>query len=241
MSTTRYVPLIISVLLVLGVVAYALTSVPASSVPSNVTLRVGYPDSLDETDVPDIWAYSHILAAEGITVVPTFYDAPSLAYKGLLSGQQDIALINSGLEFIGASQGAQTTIVTSYSLAGTFLMIVGEDITSPSQLVGKTVDDFGPGSAGRALNLYWFNQAGLKVNLEAPAPDSVYLRAAGGNVARIHDLQTGVAQATTIDDFMITAVQDPAVNDTAHHGPFHVLFYAPDDVVNVPYRCGTTG
>lgn len=235
MPANRYAPLIVSIILILGVVSYALASVPPSSVPSSVTLRVGYPDSLDQSTVSDLWAYSQILPSEGINVIPTFYDAPPLSYKGLLAGQQDIALVSSSSQLIGVSQGEQTTIVTCYALAGTFLAIAGNGATNPSQLLGGGVDDFGPGSQTRALSLYWFAKAGIPTNTQAPAKDSVYLRASGGNVARVHDIETGVAQAIVVDDFTLTTLQDPAVNNTDHHGPFHVLFYAPNDVISVCY------
>ena len=235
MPPTKYVPLIVSIILIIGVVSYALASVPPSSVPSSVTLRVGYPDSLDESDVSDLYAYSQILPAEGINVIPTFYDAPPLSYKGLIAGQQDISLVSSSSQFIGVSQGEQTTIVTCYSLAGTFLAIAGNGVTNPSQLLGGSVDDFGPGSQTRALNLYWFAEAGVKTNTQGPVNGSVYLRASGGNVARVHDIETGVAQAIVVDDFVLADLQDPAVNNTAHHGPFHVLFFAPSDVISVCY------
>ncbi len=235
MSAARYAPLAVGVILAVAVVAYAQLSLPSPSIPSATTLRVGYPDSLDPSTVSDLMAYSQILPAEGINVVPTFYDAPSLSYKGLVAGQQDIGLISSNAEFIGVPQGAQTTVVTCYALAGTFLMVASDGITKPAQLLGKSVDDFGPGSQTRALNLYWLAQAGVKTNANGPAADSVYVRASGGNIARVHDLETGVAQGIAVDDFTLSQLRDPVTNVTSNHGPFHVLFYAPNNVVSVCY------
>lgn len=216
-----------------GTLAYAaMVNVPAASSGLNVSLTVGYPDSLDESDVTDMYAYNQILAPEGIHVTPTFYDAPPLSYKGLISDQVDISFDTSSQTMaIGPSQGEQTTCVTSYALAGVFLMIAGQGFTSPSQLVGKAVDDFGPGSSTRALDLYWFNQAGIPVTQDAssPASGTVLLRNIGGNIARVHDLVTKSAAGIVVDDFILSDFTG-SQNTTANGGPFHVMFYAPNTI-----------
>ncbi len=205
-------------------------ALPAPSGPTNVTLRVGYPDSLDESDVTDMYAYQ-MLATQGIHVIPTFYDAPPLSYKGLLSGQQDISYGTTAQAFaLGPGVNhQQTTCTTNYLLAGVFLAIAGQGITSAQQMLGKTQEDFGPGTSTRALSYYWFATSGIKTNTNAPDASSVFLKVGGGNVARVHDLEAGTVQAIVVDDFVLSDFQNPAVNNTAHNGPFHVLFYAPSD------------
>ena len=148
-------------------ILYAEMTLPVSTVgQTNVTLRVGYPDSLDESDVTDQYAFQ-LLAAQGIHVIPTYYDNPPLSYKGLLAGQQDIAYDETMGSLIS---GQDTTCVGGYELGGVFLAIAGDNITSPSQLLGKTAADFGPGSILRYLNDYWFSQAGIPVNTVGPEP-----------------------------------------------------------------------
>ncbi len=229
MNSVRYVPLVLSVILVMGMVSYAQMMVPALSGGStNVTLRVGYPDSLDESDVTDQYAFQ-LLAAEGIHVIPTYYDNPPLSYKGLLAGQQDIAYD----ETMGSLVSAQnTTCIGGYELGGVFLAVTGDNITSPSQLLGKTAADFGPGSILRFLNEYWFAQAGIPVNTVGPNPKSVFLEAGGENVETVHDLETGQAQEIVVDDFILSDLQNPSINNTVHNGPFHVLFYSPTNFFN---------
>ncbi len=96
-----------------------MVSLPVSSGATNVTLRVVYPDALDESDVSDQFAFQ-ILKAEGINVVPTYYDSASLAYESLVAGQQDIAYDESGGSFgIGGTQ-QQTTCIGGYMLGGDF-------------------------------------------------------------------------------------------------------------------------
>jgi ABC-type nitrate/sulfonate/bicarbonate transport system substrate-binding protein len=177
-----------------------------------------------------MYAYQ-TLATQGIHVVPTFYDAPPLSYKGLLSGQQDISYGTTAQAFaLGPGiNHQQTTCTTNYLLAGVFLAIAGHGITSPQQMVGKTMEDFGPGTSTRALSYYWFATTGIKVNTNAPDPSSVFLKTGGGNVARVHDLESDTVQAIVVDDFILSDFQDPAVNNTAHNGPFHALFFAPAD------------
>lgn len=238
MSAARYLPLVVGVILALAVVTTAVYYVPsgtAAGVPKTV-LRVGYPDSLDESDVSDLYAYNNILPAQGITVYPTFYDAPFLSYQGLVGGQQDIALVSGSSLFAGVSQGEHSTLVSCYSLGGTFLMIAGYGITSASQLKGAAVDDFGTGSETRALNLYWFSQAGVPTNTVGLNSSSVYLRPSGPNPTRLYDLEHGIGgvKAITVDDFLLPDVQG-ANNSTAKNGPFHVLFYSPTNVVSVCY------
>jgi len=230
-SLSRYVPIIVACLLVVSIASAAQLTLPASAGANNVTLKVGYPDSLDESDVMDLYAFQ-ILANEGIHVVPTYYDSPPLAYKALISGQQDIAYDESGGSFF---TGQQTTCVGGYMLAGTFLAIVGDGITNPSQLLGKTAEDFGPGTIMRYLNYYWFKQAGIAVNTNGPSPNSVYLKNGGENVVRVNDLQKGVAQEIVVDDFILAAFESPAINNTAHGGPYHVLFYSPDNYFDTCY------
>ena len=51
----------------------------------------------------------------------------------------------------------------------------------------------------------------------------------------MHDLETGQAQEIVVDDFILSDLQSPSVNNTAHNGPFHVLFYSPTDFFNSCY------
>ena len=115
-------------------------SSPTSTGENHVSLRVGYPNTLDESEVSDEYAFQ-LLAAQGIQVIPTFYDNPSLSYKGLVSGQRDIAYDETGGSLLS---GQNTTCVGGYMLEGTYLAIAGGGITSPSQMLGKTAEDFGP-------------------------------------------------------------------------------------------------
>lgn len=233
MSAVRIIPIVVAVILASTLVYTAMVNVPqASSSGINVTVRVGYPDSLDESDVTDMYAYNQILAPEGIHVVPTFYDAPPLSYKGLISGQEDVSFDTSAQTIaLGPAQGEQTTCVTSYALAGVFLMIAGQGFTQPSQLIGKAVDDFGPGSSTRALSLYWFGQSHINVSQDTPSPSAgtVLLRNIGGNIARVHDLESKAAGAIVVDDFILSDFQGK-FNTTANGGPFHVMFYAPNSI-----------
>jgi len=227
----RYAPIIVACLLVVAIVSTAQLALPAPTGGNNVTLRVGYPDSLDESDVMDLYAFQ-ILANEGIHVVPTYYDSPPLAYKALVSGQQDIAYDESGGTFFS---GQQTTCIGGYMLSGTFLAIAGGGITSPSQMLGKTAEDFGPGTIMRYDDYYWFKEAGMSVNTNGPSPNSVYLKNGGENIERVSDLMSGAAQMIVVDDFILADFSSPAVNNTAHGGPYHVLFYSPDDVFDTCY------
>lgn len=239
LSAAKYLPLLVGVILAVAVVATAVTFVPASSTggKANTLIRVGYPDSLDESDVSDLYAYNTILPSQGYTVSPTFYDAPFLSYQGLTGGQQDISLVSESSLFSGVAAGEQSTIVSCYSLGGTFLMIAGHGITDPAQLKGYAVDDFGTGSQTRALNLYWFSKAGVPTNTVGTNASSVYLRPSGPNPTRLVDLEkgTGNVGAIVVDDFLLPDVMSSSVNDTAHNGPFHVLFYSPANVGGVCY------
>jgi ABC-type nitrate/sulfonate/bicarbonate transport system substrate-binding protein len=232
LSAVRFLPIIVGVILAGAMVYTAMAMVPATTAGvTNIPLRVGYPDSLDESDVTDMYAYSQILAPEGIHVTPTFYDAPPLSYKGLISGQQDIAFDTSAQTIAlgpGGNPPQQTTCVTSYALAGVFLSIAGQGITSPQQMIGKASDDFGPGSSTRSLNLYWYSQAHVPVSQDAPNSSAVELRNIGGNIARVADLQSKKAGAIVVDDFILADFTG-SQNTTANGGPFHVLFYAPNN------------
>jgi len=220
----RYAPLALSVILVLGMVSYAQMTLPVSQAgQTDVTLRVGYPNSMDESEVTDQYAYQ-ILADEGIHVIPTFYDSPPLSYRGLIAGQQDIAYDETEGSLLS---GQSTTCVGGYMLSGTYLAVAGDGITSPTQLLGKTAEDFGPGTIERYLDYYWFEQAGVPTNTVAPNPSSVFLKNGGENVETVHDLETGAAQMILVDDFILSDLQNPSINNSAYHGPFHVLFYAP--------------
>ena len=231
MRLIGYAPIIVACLLVVSIASAAQLTLPVSGGAGVATLKVGYPDSLDESDVMDLYAFQ-ILAHEGINVVPTYYDSPPLAYKALISGQQDIAYDESGGSFFS---GQQTTCVGGYMLSGTFLAIAGDGITSPSQLLGKTAEDFGPGTIMRYLNYYWFKEAGIAVNTDGPNPGSVYLKNGGENIARVNDLESGAAQEIVVDDFILADFESPAINNTAHGGPYHVLFYSPDNYFDTCY------
>jgi ABC-type nitrate/sulfonate/bicarbonate transport system substrate-binding protein len=214
----------LAIILVIGMVSYSQATLSASQAGhANVSLRVGYPNSMDESEVTDQYAYQ-LLAAQGIHVIPTFYDSPPLSYKGLIAGQQDIAYDETEGSLLS---GQDTTCVGGYMLSGTYLAVAGDGITSPSQLLGKTAEDFGPGSIERYLDYYWFKQAGVPTNTNGPSPSSVFLRNGGENVETVHDLETGAAQMILVDDFILSDLQNPSVNNSAHYGPFHVLFYAP--------------
>ena len=218
------------VILVITVAAYALISLPVSH--STVTLSVGYPEEVDESVVTDQYAFK-ILAAEGVQVTyTTYYENPPIAYKALLTGQQDIVYDETMGSLIS---GQDTTCVGGYQLGGVFLAVTGDNITSPSQLLGKTAADFGPGSILRDLNDYWFGQAGISVNTVGPNPSSVYLEAGGSDVETIHDLESGKAQEIVADDFILADLESPSFNNSAHNGPFHVLFSAPDNIYSSCY------
>jgi ABC-type nitrate/sulfonate/bicarbonate transport system substrate-binding protein len=231
LSAVRLIPIIVALILAGTLVYTAMVMVPQATGGLNVSLRVGYPDSLDESDVTDMYAYTQILAPEGIHVTPTFYDAPPLSYKGLISNQEDISFDTSAQTMaLGPAQGQNTTCITSYALAGVFLSIAGQGITSPQNMTGKWVDDFGPGSSTRALDLYWYGQAGIKVSQDPTTanPNTVNFRNIGGNIARVSDLEKKNAAAIVVDDFILSDFTGSA-NTTANGGPFHVLFYAPNN------------
>jgi len=220
----------VAVILIITAAAYALVSLPGTH--SGITLRVGYPDEIDESTVTDQYAFQ-LLAAEGIQVTyTTYYQSPPFAYKALLGGQQDIIYDETMGSLIS---GQNTTCVGGYQLGGVFLGVAGDNITTPSQLLGKTAADFGPGSILRDLNDYWFAQAGIPTNTIGPSLNSVYLEAGGQNVETVHDLESGQAQEIVADDFILADLASPSVNNTAHNGPFHVLFYSPSDIYSSCY------
>ena len=83
MKFVKYVPLALAVVLVLSMLSYAQFELSASAGRTNITLKVGYPDSLDESDVTDQYAFE-LLASEGIHLIPTYYGSAPLSYQGLL-------------------------------------------------------------------------------------------------------------------------------------------------------------
>jgi ABC-type nitrate/sulfonate/bicarbonate transport system substrate-binding protein len=217
-----YLSLAIAAILVVGVVSYLEDSGPRA--PSNAVLRVGYPESVDEGDVVDLYAFQ-LLASEGVKVTPTYYGSPPLNYEGLVAGQQDVIFDETMGSLLS---GQNTTCVGGTWLGGPYLAIAGEGITKPSEMLGKTAADFGPGSILRDLNEYWFARAGIQVSTAGTSPNSVYLENSGVDLVTLNDLLTGQAQEIVLDDFIISDLS--GVNDTAHHGPFHVLFTAPNTV-----------
>lgn len=227
---SRYVPLFVAIILGLSVALGLLFLLPSSH--ASVTLKVGYPEEVDESDVTDQYAFQ-ILASEGIQVTyTTYYQNPPLAYEALLTGQQDIIYDETMGSLVS---GQNTTCVGGYQLGGIFLAMAGDGISSPSQMLGKTAADFGPGSIMRDLNDYWFARAGIPVNTLGPDPGSVYLEASNGDIQTLTDLETGKAQEIVADDFILSDLQSPGINNSAHNGPFHVLFYAPSSVYTSCY------
>ena len=224
----------IAAILALSLVYYDMNSLPISSGTMNSTLRVVYPDSLDESDVTDQFAFQ-ILAAEGIHVIPTYYSQASLAYESLVAGQQDIAYDETAGPYgIGGTQ-QQTTCVGGYMLGGSFIAITGDGITTPSQLVGKTAEDSGPGTIARFLNDYWFKQAGIPTNQNAQESGSVFLKAGLENYHLVADLEKGAVQEIVVDSFILFDLENPSVNNTANNGPFHVIFTSPDNIFESCY------
>jgi ABC-type nitrate/sulfonate/bicarbonate transport system substrate-binding protein len=229
---SRFLPLLIAVILVISVFYYIQNSLPASS-GSVITLKVVYPDSLDESEVTDQFAFQ-ILQNEGFRIVPTYYDSASLAYDSLVAGQADIAYDETGGSF-GTGGNQQTTCVGGYALGGEFLAIAGDGITNPSQMIGRTAEDSGPGTITRYLNDYWFKQAGVAVNANSPNNNSVYLKIGRENYDLVHDLESGVAQEVVVDDFILPDLTSPSVNSSSDGGPFHVLFTTPNSIFETCY------
>jgi hypothetical protein len=230
----RFLPVFVALFLSLSTVFFAEAALPTSSGATNITLKVVYPDALDESDVTDQFAFQ-ILAAEGIHVVPTYYDSASLAYESLVAGQQDIAYDESGGSFgIGGNQ-QQTTCIGDYMLAGTFVAIAGDNITNPSQMVGRVADDSGPGTITRFLNEYWFRKAGIPFNANSQENGSVYFRTGKENYDLVHDIETGVAQEIVVDNFILADFESPTINSSSNGGPYHVLFYSPNDNFDTCY------
>ena len=224
MTLVRYVPLIVAIILASSVAIYATAIVPPATTPTHITLRVGYPDSLDESDVPDIWAYQHILAPEGITVIPTFYDDPALSYKSLITGQSDIAYAGNTLLFDGLLLGVQATCLTSYALSSGFSIITNGGISNLHQLIGKWVEDSGPGTGTRAQILYQLATNGIPYSETGVYNASaVNFRTGVGNVARVHDLLSNATQGISVDTFIVSDFSSPSENTTANGGPFHVF------------------
>jgi ABC-type nitrate/sulfonate/bicarbonate transport system substrate-binding protein len=232
MRIARFIPLLLAIIMTTSVILYAQATVPPAS--TTISLRLGYPDSLDESDVMDLYAVQ-ILKGEGINVQSTYYDAPPLAYEALVAGQQDIVYDESDGSYGLSGVYYNTTCIGGYMLSGTFLAIAGSNITKPSQMIGKTSEDFGPGTTMRYLDEYWFKQLGIPTNLNGPSPGSVYLKNGGENYERVHDLESGVAQMIVVDDFILADVDSPSINNSAHGGPFHVLFNSPDNYYDTCY------
>ncbi len=217
-----------------SVVYLDMNLLPKASGAANVTLHVAYPDTLDESTVTDQLAFQ-MLAAEGIHVTPTYYSYAPLAYESLISGQQDIVYDESAGPYgIGGVQ-QQTTCVGGYQLAGSFIAIAGGGITSPSQLIGKTAEDSGPGTVSRFLNEYWFKEAGIQINENTQESGSVFLKAGLEDYNLVSDLEKGVVQEIVVDSFILFDLQGPSVNNTADGGPFHVIFYSPDNILDTCY------
>lgn len=217
-----------------SLVYFDTNSLPISSGTTNTTLRVVYPDSLDESDVTDQFAFQ-ILTAEGIHVVPTYYTQASLAYESLVAGQQDIAYDETGGSYWISGSQQQTTCVGGYMLGGSFIAIAGNGITKPSQLVGKTAEDAGPGTITRFLNEYWFKQAGIQFNANTQENGSIFLKAGLENYHLVADLEKGVVQEIVVDSFILFDLENPLVNNTANNGPFHILFNSPDNIFESCY------
>jgi len=234
LKVSRSLLILVVIILLISVVVFVELSMSNSTKTSSQTLRVGYPDALDEGDIQDLYAYK-ILSGEGVNVVPTYYVSPPLAYEALVAGQQDIAYDESGGSFGLSGNPQDTTCVGGYMLSGTFLAIAGDGVTKPSQMIGKTSEDFGPGTIERYLNEYWFRQAGIPFNNNAPDNNSVFLMNGRENAARVHDLENGVAQEIVIDDFVLADFESPSINNTANGGPYHVLFYSPENYLDTCY------
>jgi hypothetical protein len=228
------VPVIVAALLAVSVIYFDMTTLPVSSGATNSTLFVVYPDSLDESDVTDQFAFQ-ILSAEGIHVIPTYYSSPTLAYESLISGQQEIAYDESGGSFGIGGVPQQTTCVGDYMLSGSFIAIAGDGITRPTQLIGKTGEDSGPGTITRFLNEYWLKQAGIQFNANSQINDSVFLKAGLENYNLVQDLEKGVVQEIVVDSFILPDLQSPSINATSNGGPFHVLFYSPNNIFDSCY------
>lgn len=234
MSFTKYVPIIVAVILAVAMVSYAVATVPSVAQSNTVTLRVGYPDSLDESDVSDTWAFTHILPNEGINVIPTYYDAPPLAYKGLISGQQDIVLVSTSSSMLGITEGEQTTCLTAYNVGSGFITISNSNITTAQQMLGKTVEAFGPGSSTYADQVYFFHILhGMKTvySPSTPQSDAVNIKFSAGNVARVADLRSNVTQAISVDTFILPDFQ--GANNVS--GQYHVLM--PPTAIKAPSGC----
>lgn len=220
--------------LALSVVYIDMNILPVSSGTANISLKVVYPDSLDESDVTDQLAFQ-ILAAEGIQVTPTYYTSAPLAYESLISGQQDIAYDESAGPYgIGGVQ-QDTTCVGGYMLGGSFIAVAGGGITTPSQMIGKTAEDAGPGSITRFLNEYWFKEAGIQYNANAQENGTVYLKAGLENYHLVDDLERGTVQEIVVDSFILPDLESSSVNNSADGGPFHVLFNSPDNIFTSCY------
>lgn len=234
MQFSRYVPVIVAVFLATSIVFALVYALPTFSGPRSIKLRVVYPDSLDESDVTDQFAFQ-ILAAEGIQVYPTYYSTPPLAFESLIAGQADIAYDESAGPYgIGGAQ-QQTTCVGGYDLSGSFIAISGNGITNATQLIGKTAEDAGPGTITRYLNDYWFNTAGVKTNQNSQENGSVFLKTGLENYHLVADLEKGLVQEIVVDSFILPDLEDPSINNTANGGPFHVLFYSSSNILDSCY------
>ncbi len=108
-------------------------------------------------------------------------------------------------------------------------------LRSPLSPLGKVAEDSGPGSITRFLNEYWFKQAGIPFNLNAQTNGSVYFRTGRENYDLVHDIETGVTQEIVVDNFIIADFESPSVNNSADGGPYHVLFYSPNDNLDTCY------
>ncbi len=234
MKFKTLLPFFIAVCLALSIVYFDMYALTASSGSTKVSLRVVYPDSLDESDVTDQFAF-RILAAEGIQVTPTYYSSAPFAYEALVAGQQDIAYDESAGPYgIGGIQ-QDTTCVGGYMLGGSFLAISGQGITNASQMIGKTAEDAGPGTITRFLNDYWFREAGVPTNANAQVNGSVYLKTGLENYHLVADIEKGEVQEIVVDSFILPDLENPSVNNSADGGPFHVLFTTPDNIFTSCY------
>lgn len=169
---------------------------------ANQAITLGFPGSIGPTDTPLIAALES-LGEEGWAVDYIEFDSPDVQTQALLGGDVTIASMGPATVLAADEGGAELTMVGNNNILD-YLIIAAGDVTTCSDLDGRTVAYHSEGSTSTAhLRRY------LADNCPDAEPEFVVI---SGSSNRVTALQEGQIDGTIvrIEDW-ISAGVDPSV------------------------------
>lgn len=229
-AISRMSSVVISIIIIVAAVAggfYALTYLSSTSTTTTQSLTnvtFGFAGTADVTDTPGFMFWQTFAQQVGLNLHVQYFDGDASVAQALVSGSIQVA--EGGFQSTlladqsqGNSSGSYPFLVfANYESVNDYALVVSNSIQSWSDLAGKPVATYGPGSSSELFCKVLEQQHGLSGN-------QINCAATGGGGTRIRALLANQVVGDIAEPFdVVTAVST---------GKYHIIATIPQQLPNL--------